>query len=412
MINLIDDVLLETVEREDTDVVVRLVELGRKQGFISIDDIIDFFPDVEGNSNLLEEAFTVLLGAGIPFIEDQDSQDSKEPDEETFKAWKMEEEKNSYKSLSGEDHLAHIDADDLVGLYLREAASIPLLTAQEEKQLAQHIEAGRFAQEHLAQFDVGMSPNKHQELCRAIQEGRAALEHLLTANSRLVVSIARKYVNRGLPFLDLIQEGNIGLMRAAMKFEYQRGYKFSTYATWWIRQAITRSIANHSRTIRLPAHMGDKITRLMRAQNTLKQCLGRAPSNEELAEAMEMSPKKVELLIQYTKYPLSLETPINFEEDSVLGDLVEDDETPDPEESATSNLFSEQLRETLEERLPPREARVLKMRYGLPDGKAHTLREVGRRIGVTRERVRQLEAQALRRLRHPSVHFKLSRDIK
>jgi len=281
---------------------------------------------------------------------------------------------------------------------------VPLLTAEEEVQLAKRIEAGRDAREELAQ--VGVFPERRQELRALIEDGWAAREHLITANSRLVISVAKKYMGRGVPFLDLIQEGNIGLIRAAKKFDYRRGHKFSTYATWWIRQAVTRAIADQGRTIRVPVHMGDQINKLLRVQHQLTQQLGRDPKVEELAEALEVPPQKVENMIQVARRPLSLETPTDDEEDSVLGDFIEDEEIPPPDETATYNLLRQHLDGVLEG-LPPREVRILQLRYGLLDGQAYTLEEVGRKMGVTRERVRQIEAQALSRLRHPAIRRKL-----
>jgi RNA polymerase primary sigma factor len=279
-----------------------------------------------------------------------------------------------------------------------------LLTAVEEVQLAQRIERGRSAREELAQGNV--SPKHRLELRQSIEDGWAGREHLITANSRLVISVAKKYMGRGVPFLDLIQEGNIGLIRATKKFDYRRGHKFSTYATWWIRQAVTRAIADQGRTIRVPVHMGDQINKLLRVQHQLTQRLGREPSVDELAVALDVPPKKIENMIQVARRPLSLETPTDDEEDSVLGDFIEDDEAPPPDETATYNLLREHLGEVLNG-LPPREVRILQLRYGLLDGQAYTLEEVGRKMGVTRERVRQIEAQALSRLRHPSIRRKL-----
>ena len=247
-----------------------------------------------------------------------------------------------------------------------------------------------------------VSSPRRIELRKLIEDGWSAREHLITANSRLVISIAKKHMGRGVPFLDLIQEGNIGLIRATKKFDYQRGFKFSTYATWWIRQAVTRANSDQGRTIRVPVHMGDLINKLFRLQYKLTQSLGREPTVEELAEALEVSPQKVEHIIHVSRWPLSLETPTNAEEDSVLGDFIEDDEFAPPDETATYNLLREHLREVLNG-LPLRERRILQLRYGLFDGQAYTLEQVGRKMGVTRERVRQIEAQALNRLRHPSI---------
>jgi RNA polymerase primary sigma factor len=234
-----------------------------------------------------------------------------------------------------------------------------------------------------------------------VWNGQAAREHLITANSRLVISVAKKYIGRGVPFLDLIQEGNIGLIRAARKFDYRRGHKFSTYATWWIRQAVTRAIADQGRTIRVPVHMGDQINRLIRVSHQLTQELGHDPTSEELAEALEVPVKKAEQMIQVARRPLSLETPTDEDEDSVLGDFIEDAEALAPAEAVTQNMLKEQIQEILLS-LPPREVRILQLRYGLVDGESYTLEEVGKKLGVTRERVRQIEAQALSRLRHPT----------
>ncbi len=260
------------------------------------------------------------------------------------------------------DDLANIDTDDTIGLYLKEVSRVPLLTAEEEVELAQRIERGRMAREELARGNV--STRRRQELRRLIEDGWGAREHLITANSRLVISVAKKYMGRGVPFLDLIQEGNIGLIRATKKFDYRRGHKFSTYATWWIRQAVTRAIADQGRTIRVPVHMGDQINKLLRVQHQLTQRLGREPTVEELAQALDVPPKKVENMIQVARRPLSLETPTDDEEDSVLGDFIEDEEAPPPDDTATYNLLREHLEEVLSS-LPPREVRILQLRYGL-----------------------------------------------
>jgi len=395
------DKIIMVEEEEEFPAIARLVELGRQKGYITLDDIIHFFPEAEQDVEQLEEAFSALLSAGIPFVEDANLT---EPSEDELVAVESAEDEEKEDEVALEDYLANIDTDDTIGLYLKEVSRVPLLTAEEEVALAQRIERGRMAREELAKGKV--SPRRRTELRRFIEDGWSAREHLITANSRLVISVAKKYMGRGVPFLDLIQEGNIGLIRATKKFDYRRGHKFSTYATWWIRQAVTRAIADQGRTIRVPVHMGDQINKLLRVQHQLTQRLGREPSVEELAEALDVPPKKVENMIQVARRPLSLETPTDDEEDSVLGDFIEDDEAPPPDDTATYNLLKEHLGEVLNG-LPPREVRILQLRYGLLDGQAYTLEEVGRKMGVTRERVRQIEAQALSRLRHPTIRRKL-----
>jgi RNA polymerase primary sigma factor len=389
------------VEEDEFPAIARLIELGRQKSYVTLDDILHFFTEAEQDVQQLEEAFSALLSAGIPFMEDATTS---EPSEDELAAEEAEVETEEDEALALEDYLANIDTDDTIGLYLKEVSRVPLLTAEEEVELAQRIERGRMSREELAKGKVSL--RRRTELRRLIEDGWAAREHLITANSRLVISVAKKYMGRGVPFLDLIQEGNIGLIRATKKFDYRRGHKFSTYATWWIRQAVTRAIADQGRTIRVPVHMGDQINKLLRVQHQLTQRLGREPSVEELADALEVPPKKVENMIQVARRPLSLETPTDDEEDSVLGDFIEDDEAPPPDDTATYNLLREHLGEVMNG-LPPREVRILQLRYGLLDGQAYTLEEVGRKMGVTRERVRQIEAQALSRLRHPTVRRKL-----
>lgn len=385
-------------EDEDYPAIARLIELGRQKSYITIDDILQFFPEAEQDVEQLEETFAALMSAGIPYTEDEIIHEEPSDEELTH----PDEETHEVKVAA--DDLENIDTDDTIGLYLKEVSRVPLLNAEEEVELAQRIERGRMAREELAKGNVN---NKRRlELRKLIEDGWAAREHLITANSRLVISVAKKYMGRGVPFLDLIQEGNIGLIRATKKFDYRRGHKFSTYATWWIRQAVTRAIADQGRTIRVPVHMGDQINKLLRVQHQLTQRLGREPTVEELAISLDVPPKKVENMIQVARRPLSLETPTDDEEDSVLGDFIEDDDAPPPDDSATYNLLREHLEEVLNG-LPPREVRILQLRYGLLDGQAYTLEEVGRKMGVTRERVRQIEAQALSRLRHPSIRRKL-----
>ena len=400
-LNVVDD---DNEELNEFPAIARLIELGRQKSYVTIDDILHFFPDAEQDVEQLEEAFAALMSAGIPYVEDETPLDGPAEDDLDLDLEEKDLEEDEEAAKLVFDDLENIDTDDTIGLYLKEVSRVPLLTAEEEVELAQRIERGRIAREELAKGNS--TDHRRMELRRLIEDGWDGREHLITANSRLVISVAKKYMGRGVPFLDLIQEGNIGLIRATKKFDYRRGHKFSTYATWWIRQAVTRAIADQGRTIRVPVHMGDQINKLLRIQHQLTQRLGREPSVEELAEALDVPPKKVENMIQVARRPLSLETPTDDEEDSVLGDFIEDDEAPPPDDTATYNLLRQHLEEVLNG-LPPREVRILQLRYGLLDGQAYTLEEVGRKMGVTRERVRQIEAQALSRLRHPVIRRKL-----
>lgn len=391
----------EDEEQSELSVTAQLIELGQYQGYITSEDLLNLFPTAESDEDQLEEILESLQSAGIPLIIEGNSgeplgEDPAEDSEETAISF------NGGGSIEA-DRLATVDSGDMIGLYFKEASQVPLLTAEEELELSQRIERGRIAREELSYRKV--NPQRQKKLSYLIEDGSAAREHLITANSRLVISIAKKYIGRGVPFLDLIQEGNIGLMRAAKKFDYRRGYKFSTYATWWIRQAITRAIADQSRTIRVPVHMGDQISKVLRAQHQLKQRLSRDPSTEELAEALEIETKRVEHILQVAQRPLSLQMPVGDEEDDSLEDFIEDD-APNPDETAFQKLMSEHIEKVLEG-LPPREVRILQLRYGLLNGKIHTLNEVGRKMGVTRERVRQIEAQALQRLRSTQIQHEL-----
>jgi RNA polymerase primary sigma factor len=398
------EVRLEQGETEDAlaieeehQAISKLIELGKERGFVTIDDILAILPEVERDIDQLEDAYAALISAGVTILDEAVKVDTEIEAESGDRNGAGEEAQK-------ENFLSSVDTDDTVGLYLKEVGRVPLLTASEEVILAKRIEAGRKAREELAKGDVSLK--RRSELQLKVEDGWAAREHLITANSRLVISVAKKYMGRGVPFLDLIQEGNIGLIRAAKKFDYRRGHKFSTYATWWIRQAVTRAIADQGRTIRVPVHMGDQINKLLRVSHQLTQQLGRAPTTEELAVELDVPPKKVENMIQVARRPLSLETPTDEEEDSVLGDFIEDEDSPAPPETAMQNLLKEHLVEVLHN-LPPREVRILQLRYGLLDGQSYTLEEVGRKMGVTRERVRQIEAQALSRLRHPGHRRKL-----
>jgi RNA polymerase primary sigma factor len=403
MSDILDKKLLSAIDdgQEDLTAVTRLVEVGQRHGFVTITDILDHFPEAEEESEQLEEIFAALVTMGIPYIEDLQSIELSQEEQ-----LEVETPSNGRKNghQEEEDLLANVEVGDMIGLYIKEASRVPLLSHDEEIELSQRIERGKLAREELARGNTSQLRSK--ELHRLIEDGWTARQHLITANSRLVISIAKKYMGRGVPFLDLIQEGNIGLMRAAKKFEYQRGFKFSTYATWWIRQAITRAVADQARTIRVPVHMGDQISRMLRMQHQLKQKLSRDPSMEELAEALDVLPEKVEHMIQVSRHPLSLQMPIGEEEDEMLGDFIEDEDAPSPDETAMHNILREHLEEVLD-RLPPREVRILQLRYGLLDGQVLTLNEVGRRMGVTRERVRQIEAQALRRLRSSKIQREL-----
>jgi RNA polymerase primary sigma factor len=380
--------------------IAQLIQLGRKKSYITTKDILQLFPEAENDIGQLEKAFAALISAGIAYVEDGELLE--DASDETLKNEAKKEQ--GPKETETIDELANIETNDTIGLYFKEISQVPLLTAEEEVELAQSIECGRMARKELARDNV--NDNRRALLRQQVESGWKARDHLIKANSRLVISVAKKYMNRGVPFLDLIQEGNIGLIRATKKFEYRRGHKFSTYATWWIRQAISRAVADQGRTIRVPVHMGDQINKLMRVRHALTQQLDRNPTMEELAEELEVSPKKVEYMMKVAKRPLSLELPTDEEGDSTLGDFIEDDEAPPPDDSATYNLLKEHLISILDD-LPPREVRILQLRYGLLDGKSYTLEVVGRKMGVTRERVRQIEAQAISRLRHPAVKRRL-----
>lgn len=292
------------------------------------------------------------------------------------------------------------EAIDSVGLYLKEMSSVPLLTMEQEVDLAKKIEAAKKAQRKKKRMQGKVAPKQRDEIESLINTGRLAREHLIKANTRLVVSIAKKYMGRGVPFLDLIQEGNLGLMKAVSKFDYRRGFRFSTYATWWIRQTITRSIADQGRTIRVPVHMIDRIRQLYKTAHLLEQRLGHPPGVEDLAETLNEEVEKIEWMLKVSWLPLSLESPVGDEEDSELGMFVEDVKSPSPSQTAYSNMMVDKVHEILST-LSPREARILRLRFGLENGRMYTLEEVGEKFGLTRERIRQIEGKALRRLRHP-----------
>lgn len=376
-----------------------LLAKASEQHFVTYDDILTAFPEAEDNLDQLEDVLAALMETDVEIGD---------PDERDGYTKEGSEESGSDGGTTAEgSYLDAIRIDDSIGLYLKEIGQVPLLTRGEEIELAKRMEAGSKARESLK--ENGLRPAERARLLGIVRDGLRAREHLVRANSRLVVSVAKKYMGRGVPFIDLIQEGNIGLIRAAKKFDYTLGNKFSTYATWWIRQAVTRAIADQSRTIRIPVHMGDQINKLLRTTHRLTQELGREPAPEEMAEELDIPAEKVENMLQVARRPLSLELPVDEEGDSELGDFIENDETTAPDDVVSSSMLRELLLEVLED-LPPREVRILQMRYGLVDGETYTLEEVGRKLGVTRERIRQIEVQALSRLRHPT-HARRLRDF-
>ncbi len=390
----------ELVE-EEISIEDYLLTKAAEQGYVTYGDILSVFPQAEENLEELEDILATLIEAGVDVgspserdkLEEESAEES-EPDDE---------------AIDQEAYFDTITIDDTIGLYLKEIGRVPLLTAEEEVMLAKRMEAGLEAQ-HALNLN-GLDPKDRDTLRVKMLDGLAAREHLIRANSRLVISVAKKYIGRGVPFLDLIQEGNIGLIRAANKFDYQLGHKFSTYATWWIRQAVTRAIADQSRTIRVPVHMGDQINKLLRTSHRLTQELGREPMSEELANALDIPTRKAEEMLRVARRPLSLEMPTDDEGDSELGDFIEDEDSTAPDEEVTAGMLRELLQDILQD-LPPREVRILQLRYGLVDGETYTLEEVGKKLGVTRERVRQIEAQALSRLRHPTHSRRLKDFLK
>ena len=385
--------------QDEASPIERLVTLGRDQGYVTYDDVMEAVPEAELHIEQLEDALATLIEMGIE-ISDAEL-------EEPVGEQKERRERQTVESTvkASDIDLTAIDIDDSISLYLKEIGRIPLLTAEQEVSLAKRMEAGRLSKRQLGN-NRNLSYEERADLSAIVRDGKSAQEHLIKANSRLVVSVAKKYVGRGVPFLDLIQEGNIGLIRAVNKFDYRRGYKFSTYATWWIRQAVTRAIADQGRTIRVPVHMYEQINRLARVSRQLVQELGRDPTVEEIAGELGVSPKKVERTIKVSQRPLSLEMPVGEEDDSFLGDFIEDNDAPSPTDQASQQLLRDQIDDIFVS-LTPREVRILQLRFGLVDGYSYTLEEVGKKFGVTRERIRQIEAQALGRLRHPSRSRKL-----
>jgi RNA polymerase primary sigma factor len=363
-----------------------LLTKANTQGFLTLDEILEL-GDWGKDDGDFQAVILALRERGVEITED---------DAEHFAG----------ELIDGDavetpfSNLEQIAPEDTVGLYLREMSRVPLLKIEEEVSLAKRIEKGRQAKHTISKSGGKLSDAHRQELNDSYQDGVLAREHLIKANTRLVVSIAKKYIGRGLPFLDLIQEGNLGLMKAVEKFEYQRGFRFSTYATWWIRQTITRAIADQSRTIRVPVHMTDRIRQMYRAVHDMEQVLGRPPTNEELAQELKVDVDKLQWMLQISWVPISLESPIGDDDEAEFGMFLEDEFTPAPAQVAYDNLLKEKIEEVLSS-LSPREARVLRLRFGLDNDRPYTLEEVGQKFGLTRERIRQIEGRALRRLRHP-----------
>ncbi|MBC7237165.1 MAG: sigma-70 family RNA polymerase sigma factor, partial [Chloroflexi bacterium] len=365
-----------------------LLAKAEEQGFLTLDDLMEVFPEVEENLAELEDLFIYLSEEGIQVLYDEASEEEEPEEEET--------ETKARPTSTGS--LSDIASDDTISLYLKEMARVPLLTAEEEVDLARRYEQGRKAQERLNR-NGRLSEEMRERLLDMVADGEAARDHLIKANTRLVVSIAKRYLGQGVPFLDLIQEGNLGLIKAVQKFDYRRGHRFSTYATWWIRQAITRALADQGRVIRLPVHLSDRIRKVYQVAQQLEQDWGRQPTPEEIAEELSLPPQKVQWMLRVSQRPLSLEKPVGEEEDSELGSFIPDEEAPTPSDSAYQDLLEEKLNDILTS-LTPREARILRLRFGLIDGRSYTLEEVGRKFGLTRERIRQIEHEALDRLRH------------
>ena len=389
---------------------IEILELGKKKkNMLEYQEIADFFKDLNLDPEKFEMVIDYLEQNGIDVLKisnDDDVDDDIILDEED----EVEVEKIDLSVPEG------VSVEDPVRMYLKEIGKVPLLSADEEIELAQNMEDGAVAIEKINVLKGRLDGASEEEkaeikeeiktLQRDVDKGADAKKRLAEANLRLVVSIAKRYVGRGMLFLDLIQEGNLGLIKAVEKFDFKKGYKFSTYATWWIRQSITRAIADQARTIRIPVHMVETINKLIRVSRQLLQELGREPSPEEIAKEMSMPVERVREILKISQEPVSLETPIGEEEDSHLGDFIKDDNVPVPADAAAFTLLKEQLEEVLGT-LTEREQKVLTLRFGLEDGRARTLEEVGKEFNVTRERIRQIEAKALRKLRHPSRSRKL-----
>jgi RNA polymerase primary sigma factor len=370
----------------------QLLEVARTQGYLTYGDILEAFPQPESRVSEIDQLYAELQAEGIKVVETSSEVETAQvpPDDDV---------------LSEFPDLTDIALDDPVRMYLQEIGQVPLLTADQEVELAKQMESGDATRDEL-DLENYSSASERLYLEQRYAKGCEARQHLIQANLRLVVSIAKKYTSYGLTMMDLVQEGNIGLMRAVEKFDYTKGHKFSTYATWWIRQAITRAIADQSRTIRLPVHMGEAISQVKRTSHKLQQSMQREPTPEEIADAMGISASKVRRTLEASMHPLSLEMPVGQDGEGRMGDFIEDDRVATPAEAAAVSMLREQIEEVLQ-KLPERERKIIQLRYGLKDGRYRTLEEVGVEFGITRERIRQIEAVALRKLRHPHLGKKL-----
>ena len=380
---------------------------GKKKGKLDAGELSDVLDELDLESEQMDSIYDSLEQLGIEVGSEDFLADL--PDEDGEPAMDEIAEIEEEELVDPNTLVDSFNIDDPVRMYLKEIGKVPLLTADQEVELATTMSAGREAEERVAQAEADgevLSDEELAQLKKQIKAGEKAKQSLAEANLRLVVSIAKRYVGRGMLFLDLIQEGNLGLIKAVEKFDYTKGYKFSTYATWWIRQAITRAIADQARTIRIPVHMVETINKVIRVSRQLLQELGHDPSPEEISEEMNMPVDKVREILKIAQEPVSLETPIGEEEDSHLGDFIPDEAASEPSEAASFTLLKEQLVDVLST-LTPREEKVLKLRFGIEDGRTRTLEEVGKEFNVTRERIRQIEAKALRKLRHPSRSKKL-----
>ena len=394
--------------------VADLLDKGKRKGKLSYTDMMEVLDELNLENDQMDKIYDIMENLGIDAVGDEEDipnlsdlgslsdTDLLPPPEELDDVEEVPEEEVVDPNALADN----FGIDDPVRMYLKEIGKVDLLTSEEEIQLAQDMGLGNEAAATLKESGDELDDATRAELEKAVKKGEQAKQRLAEANLRLVVSIAKRYVGRGMLFLDLIQEGNLGLIKAVEKFDYTKGYKFSTYATWWIRQAITRAIADQARTIRIPVHMVETINKVIRVSRQLLQELGHDPSPEEIAEEMGMPVDKVREILKIAQEPVSLETPIGEEEDSHLGDFIPDEDASEPAEAASYTLLKEQLIDVLDT-LTPREEKVLKLRFGLEDGRTRTLEEVGKEFNVTRERIRQIEAKALRKLRHPSRSKKL-----